>query len=341
MLDRGWRRTSYSDITAASHENWVGSEPEDPLIDDEPEPSDGDVAPDAGPPARRGRPPAGDQAGAAPSPLAAMPAGAEVGTFVHRVLEATDFAAADLESELTARVAQERGRRGVEIGDAAAVVAGLRAAIEAPLGPVLGGRRLADIARGDRLDELGFELPLVGGDTPTGTTGPTRIAAVLRAHLAPEDPMAAYADRLGDAGLRDAVRGYLTGSLDLVVRVRDAGGGPERFAVLDYKTNRLGDFDQPLTLADYRPALIAAEMHRRHYSLQALLYLVALYRFLRWRVPGFDPDSQLAGAVYLFVRGCDGAQTPFAAELPYGVFGWRPPAGLVAAVSDALDGGDR
>ena len=24
-LDRGWRRTSYSDITAASHEDWVGS----------------------------------------------------------------------------------------------------------------------------------------------------------------------------------------------------------------------------------------------------------------------------------------------------------------------------
>ncbi len=272
-----------------------------------------------------------------PSPLAAMPAGAEVGTFVHRVLEATDFAAADLPSELTERVDGERRRRGVEIGDAAAVVAGLRAALQAPLGPVLGGRRLADVSRGDRLDELGFELPLVGGDTPTGTTGPSRIAAVLRAHLAADDPMAAYAERLGDAGLRDAVRGYLTGSLDLVVRVRE--GDAQRFAVLDYKTNRLGDFDQPLTLADYHPDLIVAEMHRRHYSLQALLYLVALYRFLRWRVPGFDPDTQLAGAVYLFVRGCAGAETPYAGERPYGVFGWRPPPGLVAAVSDVLDGG--
>ena len=266
-----------------------------------------------------------------------MPAGAEVGTFVHRVLEATDFAAGDLTAELTARVAEERARRGVEIGDAAAVVTGLQAAITTGLGPVLQGRRLADIARGDRLDELGFELPLVGGDTPTGTTGPSRIAAVLRAHLPAGDPMAAYAERLSDAGLRDAVRGYLTGSLDLVVRVRDSDG--ERYAVLDYKTNRLGDFDQPLTLADYHPDLIAAEMHRRHYSLQALLYLVALYRFLRWRVRGFDPDVQLAGAVYLFVRGCDGAATPSAGDRPYGVFGWRPAPGLVAALSDALDRG--
>ena len=115
-LDRGWRRTSYSDITAASHENWVGSEPEDPLIDDEPEPSDADVPPDSGPGLAGVR---GTETGpgSVPSPLAGMPAGAEVGTFVHRVLEATDFAAADLPSELDrarrrgAPAARRRGRR--------------------------------------------------------------------------------------------------------------------------------------------------------------------------------------------------------------------------------------
>ena len=35
-LDLRWRRTSYSDITAASHEEWVTSEPEQPLLADEP-----------------------------------------------------------------------------------------------------------------------------------------------------------------------------------------------------------------------------------------------------------------------------------------------------------------
>ncbi len=35
-LDLRWRRTSYTDITAASHEAWVASEPEEPLISDEP-----------------------------------------------------------------------------------------------------------------------------------------------------------------------------------------------------------------------------------------------------------------------------------------------------------------
>jgi len=330
-LDRGWRRTSYSDITAASHETWVGSEPEDPLIDDEPARADGAALAAQAP----------DVEDSAVPLLAAMPAGVEIGTFVHRVLETTDFAATDLDGELTEQVAAARRRRGVEIGDGAAVVAGLRAALQTPLGPVLDGLRLADIASADRLDELGFELPLVGGDTPTGWTGPSAIAAVLREHLGADDPMAAYADRLSDSSLRDGVRGFLTGSLDLVVRMPGADAGAERFAVLDYKTNWLGEVDGPLTLAAYHPALVAAEMHRRHYSLQALLYLVALYRFLRWRTAESDVERRLAGVVYVFLRGMTGAGAPTVNEIPYGVFGWRAPQGLIPALSDVLDRGGR
>ena len=103
-LDWGWRRTSFSDITAGAWEARVGSEPEEALLDDEPE------APPAGTPV-----PAGEDETAlraAPAVLDAMPVGARVGTFVHRVLEATDFAAGDLEAELAARVAEEQaGRR--------------------------------------------------------------------------------------------------------------------------------------------------------------------------------------------------------------------------------------
>ena len=49
-------------------------------------------------------------------------------------------------------------------------------------------------------------------------------------------------------------------------------------------------------------------MQRHHYALQALLYLVALHRYLRWRVPGYDPDAPPRRAsLYLFVRGMIGA----------------------------------
>ncbi|MGH2950237.1 MAG: PD-(D/E)XK nuclease family protein, partial [Solirubrobacteraceae bacterium] len=175
--------------------------------------------------------------------------------------------------------------------------------------------RLRDVTRADRLDELAFELPLAGGDEPTGRLALRAIGTVLRDHLPAGDPLAGYAERLDDPALRQDVRGYLTGSIDLVVR---AGG---RFAVVDYKTNRLGS---------YGPDALAAEMQRGHYGLQALLYTAALHRYLRWRLPGYDPGRHLAGVLYLFVRGMG--------DPPDGVFSWRPPAGLVEALSDVLDG---
>jgi exodeoxyribonuclease V beta subunit len=325
-LDLGWRRTSYTDITTASHDAWVASEPEEPLVDDELPVQMVVAGPGTGSPAA---------SEPMPSLLGSMPAGVDIGTFVHRVLEATDFTAADLSAELTARIESEQGRRPLDLGDSTAVAAGLRAAIETPLGPVLDGLALRDFAHTDRLDELGFELPLAGGERPHGWTGPPQIAAVLRDFLAPDDPLASYADRLGDTGLRQSVRGYLTGSLDLVLRLPGPDG--PRFAVLDYKTNWLGDADEPLTALHYRPPVILAEMQRHHYALQALLYLVALHRYLRWRLPGHDPERGLAGVVYLFVRGMTGADGLLVDGAPCGVFGWRPPQGLVAALSDALD----
>jgi exodeoxyribonuclease V beta subunit len=215
----------------------------------------------------------------------------------------------------------------------AGLAAGLRAVIETPLGPVLGGAALRAVTPGDRLDELGFELPLAGGERPNGWLTVPRIAAVLREHSPAGDPFRAYADRLADPRLRQSVRGYLTGSLDLVVRLPGpAGAGGDRFAVLDYKTNWLGAPDEPLTAWHYRREALEAEMLRHHYALQALLYMVALHRFLRWRLPGYEPSRHLAGVAYLFVRGMVG-------EPGSGVFDWAPPPGLVPALSDALSEG--
>ena len=122
------------------------------------------------------------------------------------------------------------------------------------------------------------------------------------------------------------MRGYLTGSIDLVLRAGD------RFAVLDYKTNWLGAPGETLTARHYRADALAAAMERSHYGLQALLYLVALHRYLRWRLPGYDPERNLAGAGYLFLRGMTG-------DAGAGVFAWRPPGAVVERLSDVLERG--
>src|SRR6185312_11739184 len=89
-LDLRWRRTSYSDITSAAHDPLVGSEPEEPSLHDEPE------APTPVPAFDATRAEL-----ALPSPLGGMPVGVTFGTLVHRVFEAVDFTAADLDAELT------------------------------------------------------------------------------------------------------------------------------------------------------------------------------------------------------------------------------------------------
>jgi exodeoxyribonuclease V beta subunit len=324
-LDAGWRRTSYSDLTSASHESRVTSEPEEAVTTDEPprvEEGGEDVpTPFTAPPLRAAAPaPPATPPPAAALALAGMPFGPDVGTFIHRVLEATDFAAPDVEVALADAIAAVRARRPLDIGDVGAVVAGLRAAVETPVADF----RLRDVARRDRLDELVFELPLAGGDEPVGSFDPAALGALLGEHLPAGDPLRGYAERLRDPELRQGVRGYLTGSIDLVVRRGD------RFWVIDYKTNWLAPPAEPLAADHYRPAALAAEMERSHYGLQALLYLAALHRFLRWRLPGYDPARNLAGAAYLFLRGMTGA--PGA-----GVFTFAPSAPLIEAISELLD----
>jgi exodeoxyribonuclease V beta subunit len=248
-----------------------------------------------------------------------------------------DVSADDLGAELRRRC-HDAGTGRVPGVDADELASALGGVLATPLGDLATGRALRDVAPADRLAELEFELPLAGGDTPSGP-GSTLddVAALLRRHLPRDDLFAPYADRLVAAGLGAGwLRGYLTGSLDAVLRVVDDDG--PRYLVVDYKTNRLAPPDERLTAWHYRPAAMAEAMMQAHYPLQLLLYLAALHRFLRWRQPGYDPGRHLGGGLYLFVRGMSGPDTPVVGGTPCGVLGWRPPAALVVALSALLDG---
>ncbi|HET6965506.1 MAG TPA: UvrD-helicase domain-containing protein [Acidimicrobiales bacterium] len=345
-LDLRWRRASYSSITAAAHGDpgpgAVGSEPEEPGISDEPAgPGAGAGparAPDPAPVGTSG--PQGRQDGGPPgpaSPWAVLPGGADVGTFVHRILEVTDFAAPDLRSALAEAVAGAAGL-GAPVVDSDALVTALGATLTTPLDPLLPGGSLSQVRRSDRLDELGFELPVAGGDRPTGSVRTGAIADLLDRHVLPGSPLAGYADRLRDPTLDSSLRGYLVGSLDLVFRNPGPDGEP-RWYVADYKTNWLGPPGATLTAAHYTPSAMEAEMRHRHYPLQALLYTVALHRYLRWRQPGYRPETHLGGVLYLFVRGMAGPVTPTVDGSSCGVWSWSIQPDLVVALSDLMDAG--
>ena len=67
--------------------------------------------------------------------------------------------------------------------------------------------------------------------------------------------------------------------------------------MLDYKGNFAGT-----RLSDYAPAALAQVMEANQYRFQALLYVVALDRHLRLRLPGYDRTKHLGDVSYLFLR---------------------------------------
>nr|WP_239579084.1 UvrD-helicase domain-containing protein [Microlunatus panaciterrae] len=344
QLDVDWRRTSYSALTAAAHGvdlsiAGVGSEAEAAKEDDEspvaevlaeglglaPQPS----------PASPGASPF-----AVVSPMNDLPSGAQFGTVVHAVLERIDPTSPDLSAEVATAVAEQLGRGPSGPLTVEALTEALLPSLRTPLGPLADGLRLCDIATTDRLAELDFEFPLAGGEHPTTELRLGQIVPLLRRHLGSTDPLADYPDRIAHPLLADqSLRGYLNGSIDAVLRLGQTQQAP-RYVVVDYKTNWLGDFGaEPLTLGHYAPPLLSQAMMQAHYPLQALLYSVAVHRFLRWRQPGYDPAVHLGGVLYLFLRGMGGPDTPMVDAVPCGVFSWLPPPALVTELSDLLDRG--
>ncbi|HJW07867.1 MAG TPA: UvrD-helicase domain-containing protein [Rhodanobacter sp.] len=168
-----------------------------------------------------------------------------------------------------------------------------------------GGLRLLDLAPDQRIAEFEFQFPV--RQVP--------LAALRRLCAAH-----GHADAVPTGLDAITLNGMLTGFADLIF-ARDG-----RFHVLDYKTNWLG-----ARLRDYQGESLAAAMATHHYPLQALLYTVALHRYLRQRMDGYTAERHLGESWYLFVR---------ALGLAPGLGVWRRrwPAALIEALDHAFAG---
>ena len=115
--------------------------------------------------------------------------------------------------------------------------------------------------------------------------------------------------------LPETLNGMLKGFMDLVFEYQG------KYYVADYKSNWLGHQN-----THYTPSAMEDAIRSHRYDLQYVIYLFALHRLLQSRMPGYDYDAHVGGAVYLFMRGI-GAETA-------GVHFERPPKILM----DKLDG---
>nr|WP_283251038.1 UvrD-helicase domain-containing protein [Rhabdothermincola salaria] len=322
-IDRRWAIWSFTGIAHAAHAAGA-HRPPDPADPAPPLADLMDLPPDLPPEGGNDEPalvPVDDEpveSGLHPLPLLDVPGGKAFGTLVHSVLEDTDFGSATLAADLHDRCAEALRYRPLPV-ESAVLADGLVGALSAPLGGPLGPVRLVDLPRVDRLDELSFDVPL-------GRLSAARVADALLDHLPADDPVRPWAERAAAGALAVDVAGMITGSIDLVARTPDG-----RFWLADYKTNRLRD-------TDYDRSAMASAMNDNGYPLQATLYLVALHRYLRWRLAErYDPEHQLLGAAYLFVRGMDPAR---AADDTRGVFWWCPPVAALDTVDRLLATGE-
>lgn len=115
------------------------------------------------------------------------------------------------------------------------------------------------------------------------------------------------------------LNGMLKGFIDLVFEHEG------RYYVADYKSNWLGPVD-----AAYTPEVMRAAILEARYDLQYVLYLLALHRLLKARLPGYDYDRHVGGAVYLFLRGCHAPGQ--------GVHADRPPRELIESLDRLFSG---
>jgi exodeoxyribonuclease V beta subunit len=171
------------------------------------------------------------------------------------------------------------------------------------------GLRLGDIAADRRIVEFEFQFPVQ-------RVAVAKLRQLCLAHGQP-DVVPASLDAI-------TLNGMLTGFADLIVQ------WDGRFHVLDYKTNWLG-----ASLHDYTGASLDAAMAEHHYPLQALLYTIALHRYLRQRMDGYTAEQHLGDSWYLFVRaiGLEPAEKP-----DLGVWRHRWPTALIEALDDAFAG---
>ena len=211
-------------------------------------------------------------------------AGPQFGVAMHTALERTDFAAwrawlpgdpaPGNEAAVIADALREQGYAEDVLDDGVVFVTSL---VGRTLRVVLPeGVQLCQVPDASRRPELEFQFPL----------RPTRVDALLQLlhdhGVVPERHA---------FGFRQRLEGLMTGLVDLTYQ-HDG-----RWYVLDYKSNRLPRYD-----AD---ALDEA-MHHSEYDLQALVYTLALHRWLRFRLgDAYDYDRDFGGHRYVFSRGID------------------------------------
>jgi exodeoxyribonuclease V beta subunit len=208
-----------------------------------------------------------------------FPRGAQAGTCLHSIFELWDFKTENKEA-MQVLVARTLTQFGFDESWTDTVCQWLAEVVNTPLSEA-GSFCLTDLSPAQRLDEMAFYFPVADLSVKQ-----------LKQHLLPfiadDHVLNAVINRLDFYDLS----GFMKGFIDLVYEYEG------RYYVVDYKSNFLGDSQQHYDRFQLDEAMISHD-----YPLQYLIYSLALHRYLKHRLPNYDPKQHLGGVYYLFIRG--------------------------------------
>lgn len=204
-----------------------------------------------------------------------FPRGTQIGTLLHRYFEKVPFAQL-AEKENIEKLCQDLNLVEEQF---VAVQQWFEQILSTPILPK-DDLTLTQINEKQCLKELAFYLNI---SNHFDVAGFNRALATL--HHLPSEPLQF-----------DDIQGMVRGTMDLVFSHQD------KYYLLDYKSNFLGE-----TLKDYDQTALKKAMLEHHYDWQYLLYVVALHRYLKTRLPHYDYNRDFGGVIYAFLRGMNGS----------------------------------
>ncbi|MCI0623580.1 MAG: exodeoxyribonuclease V subunit beta [Acidobacteria bacterium] len=239
-----------------------------------------------------------------------FPRGRRAGTALHELFETVDFSLQPAEAARQL-VREKLAQFGFEPLWQEPVWQMLRDVLSTPLELGDPGFSLSGVPQEKRLHELEFSFPL---DLLTSK----RLKAAFAVHRGLELPVTLpeALERLAFSPVQGAMKGFI----DLIFE-REG-----RFYLADWKSNFLGD-----ELQTYAQPALREVMSRELYLLQYHLYVVALDRYLSFRIPGYEYSTHFGGVYYLFLRGMNPVHGP-----EYGVYRDRPAEALIRELSRCL-----
>ena len=231
-----------------------------------------------------------------PNPLSTFPKGTDPGICLHKIIEKFNFQS-DTDKILEEIIIKELLYFNIDISFTNIVLKGIKRIINTPLGNKLNNIKLKDISEKNIIKELKYNLALTSNDKLIRSADIGKSFLIDSQYEFGKE----YADEINKLDIYS--KGFHTGCIDCIIPVGE-NIEESKWWIIDWKSNFISQNETNESFPhNYNDETMKKEMHKHHYPLQAHLYLLALHRYLKWRLSNYSPEKSLGGYIYVFIRG--------------------------------------